>query len=123
MLSYFYHFGFWLLQINTLRNFKQEFYPTPDKRVTDREGTYPDALSTAVSDSLPMLLGLGVETILLRSIARDFGPPGFVLNTLELGNVGLMVKALAAEWAVEWAWLEVQYWANEAWYWYKGYQE
>jgi len=123
LLSYFYHFGIWLLQINVYRNFKHEVYPSPNKGHIDREGTYPDALSAAVSDSLPTLLGLGVETILLRSLARDFGASGLVLNTLEVGNMGLMVKALAAEWAVEWAWLEIQYWANETWYWYKGYRE
>jgi len=33
------------------------------------------------------------------------------------------VKAIAAEWAVEWAWLEIQYWVNEWYYWYKGYHE
>jgi hypothetical protein len=45
------------------------------------------------------------------------------LNHFELGNVGLMVKAMAAEWAVEWAWLEIQYWVNEWYYWYQGYHE
>ena len=72
---------------------------------------------------IPMALGLGVETILLRNLAKDFGPTGLVMNALEIGNVGLMVKSLAAEWAVEWAWLEVQYWVNEWWYRIKGYQE
>jgi len=122
-LSYGYQFGMWLLQISVYKSFKNQIYPVPEKSVVDHEGTYPSALTWAVSDTVPMLLGLGVEIILLRSLARDFGPAGLVLNTLELGNVGLMVKALAAEWAMEWAWLEVQYWANELWYKYKGYQE
>jgi hypothetical protein len=122
-LSYGYQFGMWLVQMSVYKSFKNQIYPVPEKSVVDHEGTYPSALTWAVSDTLPMLLGLGVEIILLRSLARDFGPSGLVLNTLELGNVGLMVKALAAEWAVEWAWLEVQYWANELWYKYKGYQE
>ena len=34
-----------------------------------------------------------------------------------------MIKAFAAEWATEWAWLEVQYWANEWWCWINGYHE
>ena len=70
-----------------------------------------------------MVLGLGVEAILLRSLAREYAPSGFVLNPLELGNVGLMVKAMAAEWAMEWAWLEIQYWVNEWYYCYKGYRQ
>jgi hypothetical protein len=70
-----------------------------------------------------MMLGLGVETILLRSLAKEYLPSVYVLNSLELGNLGLIVKALSAEWAVEWAWLEMQYWVNEGWYWYQGYHE
>jgi len=56
-------------------------------------------------------------------LAREFGATGLVMNAFEIGNVGLIVKSLAAEWAVEWAWLEVQYWVNEWWYWMKGYHE
>jgi hypothetical protein len=122
-LSYAYQFGIWLVQINVYKIFKKEVYPPQDKSVVDQEGTYPSALTWAVSDTLPMLLGLGAEIVLIRRLARDFGPPGFILNTFELGNVGLMAKALAAEWAVEWAWLEAQYWVNELWNRYKGYQE
>jgi len=70
-----------------------------------------------------MMLGLGIETILLRSLAKEFGPRGLVLNPLEVGSFGLIVKSLAAEWFAEWAWLEAQYWINEGWYWYKGYPE
>lgn len=66
-----------------------------------------------------MVVGLGIETILLRSLAREFGPSGLVLNFWEIGSWGLIVKSFAAEWAVEWAWLEVQYWTNEWWYWFK----
>lgn len=120
-LSYFYHFGIWLLQINVHKVFRQLVYPAPETNVEDHEGTYPYSLTAAVSDTVPMILGLGVETILLRNLARDFGPAGLVLNSFELRNVGLIVKALAAEWAVEWAWLEAQYWLNEIWYWYKGH--
>lgn len=98
-------------------------YPPPENAVEDHEGTYPSSLTAAVSDVVPMILGLGVETILLRNLARDFGPSGLVLNTLEIGNAGLVIKALAAEWAVEWAWLEAQYWVNEWWHWYKGYHD
>lgn len=110
--------------MSVYKSFTDQVYPVQlEKNVANHEGTYPSALTWAVSDTVPMVLGLGIETILLRSLARDFGPTGLVLNTFELGNVGLMVKALAAEWAVEWAWLEVQYWANELWRKYKGYQE
>ena len=122
-LSYFYHFGIWLLQINVHKNFKQIFYPSIENAVTDHEGTYPSSLTGVVSDTIPMVLGLGVETILLRSLAREFGATGLVMNAFEIGSVGLIVKSLAAEWAVEWAWLEVQYWVNEWWYWMKGYHE
>lgn len=123
-LSFGYQFGVELLQMSVYKSFTDQVYPVQlEKNVANHEGTYPSALTWAVSDTVPMVLGLGIETILLRSLARDFGPTGLVLNTFELGNVGLMVKALAAEWAVEWAWLEVQYWANELWRKYKGYQE
>jgi hypothetical protein len=122
-LSYFYQFGIWLLQINVYKAFQKTQYPAKEDAVMGPEGTYPSALTAWVSDVLPMICGLGVEIILLRGLARDFGPKGLVLNTLELGNVGLMVKALAAEWAVEWAWLEVQYWATELWCKFKRYQE
>jgi hypothetical protein len=122
-LSYFYNFGIWLLQINVHKAFKQNVYPPIESTVEDHEGTYPSSLTGVVSDTVPMVLGLGVETILLRSLAREYGPSGLVLNPFELGNVGLMVKAMAAEWAVEWAWLEIQYWVNEWYYWYKGYHE
>jgi hypothetical protein len=111
------------LQINVHKNFKEIFYPPIENAVYDHEGTYPSSLTGVVSDAIPMVLGLGIETILLRSLARDFGPSGLVLNALEIGSVGLMVKAFAAEWATEWAWLEVQYWANEWWCWVKGYHE
>jgi len=120
-LSYLYNFGFFLFQINVHKSFKRIVYPTPDTAVEDHEGTYPSALTSTICDIIPGIMGLGMELISLRSLARHYGPPGLVMNTVELGNVGLMVKALAAEWAVEWAWLEVQYWTNELWYWYKGY--
>ena len=74
-----------------------------------------------ISDTVPTLFGLGVEAILLRSVAREFGPSALVLMPVELGNVGLVVKSFAAEWATEWVWLECQYWVNEAWSWFKGY--
>lgn len=70
-----------------------------------------------------MVLGFPIEIMLLRGLARDFGPSGLVLNSLEFANIGLLVKAIAAEWAVEWAWLEAQYWVNELSYWYKGYHD
>ena len=111
------------MQINVYKKFQNKYYPTQEDAVIVPEGTYPSALTAAISDIIPMVFGLGVEIILLRGLARDFGPRGLVLNNLELGNVGLMVKALAAEWAVEWAWLEVQYWTTELWYRFKRYQE
>ena len=120
-LSYVYHFGIWVLQINVYNDFQKTHYPTKEDTVIIPEGTYPSALTAAVSDIVPMIFGLGVETILLRGLAREFGPSGLVLGTFELGNVGLMVKALAAEWAVQWAWLEIQYWATELWYKLKRY--
>ena len=122
-LSFFYHFGTWLVQINVHKNFKQIFYPPIENAVYDHEGTYPSSLTGLVSDAIPMVLGLGIETMLLRSLARDFGPSGLVLNAVEIGSLGLMVKAFGAEWTAEWAWLEVQYWVNEWWYWIKGYNE
>jgi hypothetical protein len=118
-LSFFYHFGIWLLQINVEKHFKLYFYPPLENANYDHEGTYPSSLTGVVSDAVPMVVGLGIETILLRSLAREFGPSGLVLNFWEIGSWGLIVKAFAAEWAVEWAWLEVQYWINEWWYWFK----
>jgi len=122
-LSYFYHFGIWLFQINVYKAFQKTYYPASEDAVTLPEGTYPSALTAAVSDILPMIFGLGVEIVLLRGLARDFGPKGLVLNTFEPGNVGLLVKALAAEWAVEWTWLEIQYWVTELYGKFKRYQE
>ena len=115
-VSYFYNFGIWLVQINVHKNFEQLVYPPSEiTNGEDHDGTYPSSLTSFVSDTIPLVLGLGVETYLLRTLARDFGPMRLVLRPFELGNVGLVVKALAAEWAVEWAWLEAQYWVNEWW--------
>jgi hypothetical protein len=123
LLSYIYNFGIWLLQINIHKNFKAIVYPTQENAVAeDHEGTYPSSLTSLVSDTIPLVVALGVETILLRGVARDYLPSGLVLGIFELGNVGLVTKALAAEWAAEWVWLELQYWVNEGWSWYRGYR-
>jgi hypothetical protein len=119
-LSYFYHFTIWVLQVTVYRNFKKLVYPPAEKSLRRHEGTYPSALTGAVSDIVPLIFGLGFESVLLRRLAQEVAPPYMILNALELGNVGLLVKAVAAEWAVEWAWLEFQYWANEWWYRLKG---
>jgi len=123
-LSYTYHFTLWILQINVFNYLRKKVYPPKLQNfIREGDGTYPAALSAVVSDLIPMVCGLGVESILFRRLAREVGPAGLVLGTTEFGNIGLLVKALAAEWAVEWLWLEVQYWTNEAWYKYKEYSE
>ena len=120
-LSYFYHFGVWLVQINVHKLFKLMFYPALENGEEEHEGTYPGSLTAVVSDTVPTLLGMGIEAVLLRSLAREVVAQGLVLNALEVGNLGLLVKSFAAEWATEWVWLECQYWVNEGWCWFKGY--
>ena len=108
--------------MNVYKFFQNAFFPPADMHLVAYEGLYPSALTASVSDFVPMILGLGAEIVLFRGVARDAGPGGLVLNTWEIGNVGLMVKALAAEWAAEWVWLEAQYWVNRIWCQYVGYQ-
>jgi hypothetical protein len=91
------------------------FYPGPELETLERAGAFPSALTASISDLVPTVVGLGFETMLLRGIAREVAPAAMIPGIWELGNVGLIVKSLAAEWAAEWAWLEAQYWAHQIW--------
>jgi hypothetical protein len=114
-LSYFYHFGIWIIQTNAYHSFQMTFYPGPEVETLKSQGAYPSALTASVSDLVPTVMGLGVEIMLARGVAREAHPAGSIPGIRELGNLGLMVKALAAEWAAEWAWLEAQYWTHVLW--------